>query len=131
MPQFDLRCQLGAQEKNVVDNPATKKLNRDVGRHQDFLKRIAPNQGAGHVIFLGDSITHGWEGQPAWQTPHRPIFRRPLPPSFRSPPDMRLHPHDATFGYRFVDFAPCAAVWFMTATDECGAIVSTEVEISR
>jgi hypothetical protein len=92
LPQFDLRCQLGAQEKNVVDNPATKKLNRDVGRHQDFLKRIAPNQGAGHVIFLGDSITHGWEGQPAWQTPHRPLVRRPLPPSFRWPPDMRLHP---------------------------------------
>jgi len=82
LPQFGLRCQLGAQEKNVVDNPATKKLNRDVGRHQDFLKRIALNQGAGNLIYLGDSITHGREGQLAWQTPHRPLVRRPLPPFF-------------------------------------------------
>jgi lysophospholipase L1-like esterase len=49
------------------DNPAVKKLNRDIPRHKEFLRRIEENQGAGEVIFLGDSITHGWEGQKAWQ----------------------------------------------------------------
>lgn len=58
---------LAAEEKNQKDNPAAKKLNRDIPRHQDFLKRIEQNKGAGDVIFLGDSITHGWEGQKAWQ----------------------------------------------------------------
>jgi lysophospholipase L1-like esterase len=58
---------LSAQEKNDNDNPAAKKLNRDIPRHQDFLKRIAQSNGVGDVIFLGDSITHGWEGQKAWQ----------------------------------------------------------------
>lgn len=57
---------LAAQEKGA-DNPAAQKLNRDIARHQDFLKRIAASKGAGDVIFLGDSITHGWEGQKAWQ----------------------------------------------------------------
>ncbi|MBL8797072.1 MAG: hypothetical protein JNM56_24435, partial [Planctomycetia bacterium] len=49
------------------DNPAVKKLDRNIPRHQDFLKRIEQSKGAGDVIFLGDSITHGWEGQKAWQ----------------------------------------------------------------
>jgi lysophospholipase L1-like esterase len=57
---------LVAQEK-TADNPAAKKLNRDVPRHKDFLKRIEQSKGAGDVIFLGDSITNGWEGQKAWQ----------------------------------------------------------------
>lgn len=57
---------LSAQEK-AVDNPAAQKLNRDVPRHKDFLKRIEQSKGAGDVIFLGDSITQGWEGQKAWQ----------------------------------------------------------------
>jgi lysophospholipase L1-like esterase len=55
---------LAADDK---DNPAVKKLNRDIQRHQDFLKRIEQSKGAGDVVFLGDSITHGWEGQKAWQ----------------------------------------------------------------
>jgi lysophospholipase L1-like esterase len=55
----------GAGEKS--DNPAAKKLNRDIDRHKEFLKRIEVSKGAGDVIFLGDSITHGWEGQKAWQ----------------------------------------------------------------
>jgi len=58
---------LAAEEKNDKDNPAAKRLNRDIPRHQDFLKRIEQSKGAGDVIFLGDSITHGWEGQKAWQ----------------------------------------------------------------
>lgn len=58
---------LSAKDKNDLENPAAKKLNRDIGRHQEFLKRIEQSKGAGDVIFLGDSITHGWEGQAAWQ----------------------------------------------------------------
>lgn len=57
---------LAAQEK-TADNPAAQKLNRDIARHKDFLKRIELSKGVGDVIFLGDSITHGWEGQKAWQ----------------------------------------------------------------
>jgi lysophospholipase L1-like esterase len=57
---------LAAQEK-VADNPAALKLNRDVPRHKEFLRRIEQNKGQGDVIFLGDSITNGWEGQKAWQ----------------------------------------------------------------
>jgi lysophospholipase L1-like esterase len=57
---------LAAEEKSA-DNPAAKKLNRDVPRHREFLKRIEQSKGVGDVIFLGDSITHGWEGQKAWQ----------------------------------------------------------------
>lgn len=43
-----------------ADNPATKPLNRDNARHQQFLKIVA--KGDADVIFLGDSITQGWEG---------------------------------------------------------------------
>jgi lysophospholipase L1-like esterase len=42
------------------DNPATKPLNRDIPRHKQFLKIVA--KGEGDVIFIGDSITQGWEG---------------------------------------------------------------------
>lgn len=52
----------GAGEK-AADNPAVKKLNRDIDRHKTFLKRIEQSQGEGDVIFLGDSITQGWEPQ--------------------------------------------------------------------
>jgi lysophospholipase L1-like esterase len=57
---------LNAGDK-TSDNPAAKNLNRDIPRHKDFLKRIEDSKGVGDVIFLGDSITHGWEGQKAWQ----------------------------------------------------------------
>lgn len=58
---------LFAQDK-ATDNPAVKKLNRDIPRHKDFLTRIEQSKGAGDVVFLGDSITHGWEGQQkAWE----------------------------------------------------------------
>src|SRR5438132_13203340 len=57
---------LTAQEK-AADNPAIQKLNRDIPRHKEFLSRIEQSKGAGDVSFLGDSITHGWEGQKAWQ----------------------------------------------------------------
>jgi lysophospholipase L1-like esterase len=57
---------LVAQEK-AADNPAAQKLKRDIPRHKEFLKRIEQSNGEGDIIFLGDSITHGWEGQKAWQ----------------------------------------------------------------
>src|SRR5215468_9705649 len=66
---------LAAQEK-AGDNPAAQKLNRDIPRHKEFLKRTEQSKGAGDVIFLGDSITHGWEGQKAWQEhfgPFKPV----------------------------------------------------------
>ena len=57
---------LPAQEK-AANNPAVQKLNRDIPRHKEFLRQIEQSKGLGDVIFLGDSITHGWEGQKAWQ----------------------------------------------------------------
>lgn len=56
-----------AADDKAGDNPAAQNLNRDIPRHKDFLKRIEQSKGVGDVIFLGDSITHGWEGQKAWQ----------------------------------------------------------------
>ena len=50
-------------EDKAADNPAARKLNRDIPRHKDFLKRIEASKGAGDVIFLGDSITNGWEAR--------------------------------------------------------------------
>ena len=57
---------LASQEK-AADNPAVQKLNRDIPRHKEFLRRIEQSKGLGDIIFLGDSITHGWEGQKAWK----------------------------------------------------------------
>jgi lysophospholipase L1-like esterase len=56
--------------------PADKPDNRDVPRHKEFLKKVA--SGEGDVIFLGDSITQGWEGagKKAWAdtfTPFKPV----------------------------------------------------------
>jgi lysophospholipase L1-like esterase len=54
--------------QDASENPAVRKLNRDIPRHREFLQRIEQSQGAGQVVFLGDSITHGWEGQgKSWQ----------------------------------------------------------------
>lgn len=47
-------------DKSEKDNPAAKPLNRDIPRHKQFLERVA--KGDADVIFLGDSITQGWEG---------------------------------------------------------------------
>jgi len=48
----------GAIAQETKDNPAAKPLNRDNPRHKEFLKSVASGQG--DVIFLGDSITQGW-----------------------------------------------------------------------
>ncbi len=52
---------LTASAQEPKDNPAAKPLNRDNARHKQFLKVV--EKGEGEVIFLGDSITQGWEGQ--------------------------------------------------------------------
>jgi lysophospholipase L1-like esterase len=44
---------------SAQENPAVKPLNRDNARHKQFLKIV--EKGEGDVIFLGDSITQGWE----------------------------------------------------------------------
>ncbi len=48
------------------ENPAAKSLNRDNPRHKQFLTIVA--KGEADVIFIGDSITQGWEGagKKAW-----------------------------------------------------------------
>lgn len=62
-------------KKDTKENPATKLLNRDIPRHKQFLKIV--EKGEGDVIFLGDSITHGWEGQKkTWEDAfgaHKPV----------------------------------------------------------
>ncbi|QJW97779.1 GDSL-type esterase/lipase family protein [Frigoriglobus tundricola] len=52
---------LPACADEAKENPAAKPLNRDIDRHKKFLEIV--EKGEGDVIFLGDSITHGWEGQ--------------------------------------------------------------------
>lgn len=49
-----------AAGQDATDNPAAKPLNRDNARHKQFLKVV--EKGDADVIFLGDSITQGWEG---------------------------------------------------------------------
>jgi lysophospholipase L1-like esterase len=55
---------LVAQEQ-TPDNPAARKVNRDLPRHKEFLKRIEESKGEGDILFIGDSITHGWENRDA------------------------------------------------------------------
>ncbi|MBA4064871.1 MAG: GDSL family lipase [Isosphaera sp.] len=61
----------GGQEPK--DNPAVKPLNRDNPRHKQFLEIV--KKGEGDVIFLGDSITQGWEGggKKAWADTFAPM----------------------------------------------------------
>lgn len=65
-------CTVAAQE-----NPAAKPENRDNPRHKQFLER-AKTAGQVDVLFIGDSITQGWEGggKSAWEktfTPFKPF----------------------------------------------------------
>lgn len=61
---------LCAQE---TKNPAAKPLNRDNDRHKRFLEIVA--KGDADLIFIGDSITHGWEGagKKAWAEHFAPL----------------------------------------------------------
>lgn len=60
-------------KKDAQDNPAAKPLNRDNARHKQFLEIVA--KGKADVIFLGDSITQGWEGagKKAWAEHFAPL----------------------------------------------------------
>jgi lysophospholipase L1-like esterase len=62
---------LWSEEK--ADNPAVKPLNRDNARHKQFLE-IA-KKGDVDVLFLGDSITQGWEGngKEEWKKNFEPL----------------------------------------------------------
>jgi lysophospholipase L1-like esterase len=55
------------------DNPAAKPINRDVPRHKQFLEIV--KKGDADVIFIGDSITQGWEGagKTAWKENFAPL----------------------------------------------------------
>jgi len=57
---FALALCFTAYADEPKENPAVKPLNRDIPRHKQFLKIVA--NGEADVIFLGDSITQGWEG---------------------------------------------------------------------
>jgi lysophospholipase L1-like esterase len=54
-------------------NPAVKPLNRDIPRHKQFLEVVA--KGDADLIFIGDSITQGWEGagKKAWADHFAPL----------------------------------------------------------
>jgi len=58
-------------DDNYENNPATTPMNRDVPRHKEFL--AIAKKGGVEVLFLGDSITHGWEGQKAWKEYFEPL----------------------------------------------------------
>ena len=58
---------------SAADNPAAAPLNRDNARHKQFLTIVA--KGDADVIFLGDSITQGWEraGKEQWAEHFAPM----------------------------------------------------------
>src|SRR5262249_46821599 len=60
-------------EDNKTDNPATKHLNRDIPRPKQFLQ--IPQKRNRDGLFLGDSITQGWEGagKEAWKKNFEPL----------------------------------------------------------
>jgi lysophospholipase L1-like esterase len=68
-----LIAQSPAISQDAKENPATKPLNRDNARHKKFLTIVA--KGEADVIFIGDSITEGWEGagKKAWADNFTPL----------------------------------------------------------
>ncbi|MBY0228044.1 MAG: GDSL family lipase [Gemmataceae bacterium] len=66
-----LACSFGplaAREEDKPNPAATKTKPFNMKRHQTFLKRIADSKAEGDVVFYGDSITQGWEGnKKAWE----------------------------------------------------------------
>lgn len=59
-PAVALCLAILASAQEPKENPAAKPINRDVPRHKQFLKVV--KMGEADVIFIGDSITQGWEG---------------------------------------------------------------------
>jgi lysophospholipase L1-like esterase len=62
---------VGSGAAGEKKNPATTLMNRDIARHKQFL--AIAKKGGVEVLFLGDSITHGWEGQKAWKKYFEPL----------------------------------------------------------
>ena len=52
-------------------NPATTPMNRDIGRHKEFL--AIAKKGGVEIVFLGDSITQGWGNNKVWQKHYVPL----------------------------------------------------------
>jgi lysophospholipase L1-like esterase len=61
-----LTTAIAAQSKNSATTPAQRTDKGSAARHEQFLKRAA--MGNVDALFLGDSITQGWEGngKEAW-----------------------------------------------------------------
>jgi lysophospholipase L1-like esterase len=57
----------------LAGNPAEKPLTRNIDRHKKFLELA--KSGNPEVVFLGDSITQGWEGagKEAWKKNFEPL----------------------------------------------------------
>jgi lysophospholipase L1-like esterase len=120
---FLLGFGLIAQESK--DNPAAKPLNRDIPRHKEFLKRIAESKGAGDVVFLGDSITQGWEGagKDAWKQTFEPLKAVNLGISG----DQTGHViWRLTEGKELADLKPKAAV-IMIGTNNTGGMTAEQI----
>lgn len=62
---------LASCEAGDKKNPATTPMNRDIPRHKAFL--ALAKKGGIDVLFLGDSITQGWEGNKAWKRHFEPL----------------------------------------------------------
>ena len=118
-----LSLPVATAQENAADNPAAKKLNRDLPRHKDFLKRIEQSKSAGDVIFLGDSITEGWEGQKAWDL-HFGSFK---PVNLGIGGDQTGHVlWRITDGHEFDHLKPKAAV-IMIGTNNTGAHSAAQI----
>jgi len=115
----------GAGEK-TADNPAAKKLSRDIPRHKEFLKRIEQSNGDGNVIFLGDSITQGWEGKDA-QKPWKENFGALKPVNLGISGDQTGHVlWRITEGHELDHLKPKAAV-IMIGTNNTGGHSAAQI----
>ena len=68
---------LGQTETNPAPNKCIQPIPREGQAHERFLelnKRVRDSQGQAEVIFVGDSITQGWElnGKDAWNKYYAP-----------------------------------------------------------
>jgi lysophospholipase L1-like esterase len=62
-----------ALARDTKDNPATKPINCNIPRHKEILTNVA--KGDADLIFIGDSITQGWEwdGKEEWKKEFAPL----------------------------------------------------------
>jgi lysophospholipase L1-like esterase len=122
------------EEKKDNDNPAAKPIDRLkqkgwAERHKLILKRIEESKGEGDVIFIGDSITQGWEGmgrkgQPVALSPSRlwtEHFGKYKPVNLGISGDQTGHAlWRITEGKEIVNLKPKAAV-IMIGTNNTGS----------